>query len=230
MGYCRSIWGSFCIIWNWEEKNINPTVIISLLRTACRLSLRLLGIFNSLCNADLTPPSPQCIYWESILRKLQTTPPSPPPYWLAPETWETKGHILCQCSWFARVHFDCVPLWRGGACLPRDTCGNGCDYFQIHSGFRRLLHHYGFGCLRCKQKHCGLLDKVRGNTNEFKNPILVKENAEWKKLPLFVHCTPYTYVKVAEDLKHLCFFSVKINISTTGGFRVGFFQPDTNHP
>ena len=26
------------------------------------------------------------------------------------------------------------------------------------------------------------------------------------------------------------FFSVKINISTTGGFRVGFFQPDTNHP
>ena len=38
------------------------------------------------------------------------------------------------------------------------------------------------------------------------------------------------YVKVAEDLKHLCFFSVKINNSTTGGFRVGFFQPDTNHP
>ena len=38
------------------------------------------------------------------------------------------------------------------------------------------------------------------------------------------------YVKVAEDLKHLCFFSVKVNISTTGGFRVGFFQPDTNHP
>ena len=26
------------------------------------------------------------------------------------------------------------------------------------------------------------------------------------------------------------FFSVKINILTTGGFRVGFFQPDTNHP
>ena len=26
------------------------------------------------------------------------------------------------------------------------------------------------------------------------------------------------------------FFSEKINISTTGGFRVGFFQPDTNHP
>ena len=26
------------------------------------------------------------------------------------------------------------------------------------------------------------------------------------------------------------FFSVKINISTTGGFRVRFFQPDTNHP
>ena len=26
------------------------------------------------------------------------------------------------------------------------------------------------------------------------------------------------------------FFSVKINISTTGGFRVGFFLPDTNHP
>ena len=26
------------------------------------------------------------------------------------------------------------------------------------------------------------------------------------------------------------FFSVKINISTTGGFKVGFFQPDTNHP
>ena len=26
------------------------------------------------------------------------------------------------------------------------------------------------------------------------------------------------------------FFSVQINISTTGGFRVGFFQPDTNHP
>ena len=26
------------------------------------------------------------------------------------------------------------------------------------------------------------------------------------------------------------FFSVKINISTTGGFRVGFFQPDTDHP
>ena len=26
------------------------------------------------------------------------------------------------------------------------------------------------------------------------------------------------------------FFSVKINISTMGGFRVGFFQPDTNHP
>ena len=26
------------------------------------------------------------------------------------------------------------------------------------------------------------------------------------------------------------FFSVKINISTTGGSRVGFFQPDTNHP
>ena len=26
------------------------------------------------------------------------------------------------------------------------------------------------------------------------------------------------------------FFSVKINISTTGGFRAGFFQPDTNHP
>ena len=26
------------------------------------------------------------------------------------------------------------------------------------------------------------------------------------------------------------FFSVKIYISTTGGFRVGFFQPDTNHP
>ena len=25
------------------------------------------------------------------------------------------------------------------------------------------------------------------------------------------------------------FFSVKIIISTTGGFRVGFFQPDTNH-
>ena len=39
-----------------------------------------------------------------------------------------------------------------------------------------------------------------------------------------------SHVKVAEDLKHLCFFSVKINISTTGGFRVGFFQPDTNHP
>jgi len=38
------------------------------------------------------------------------------------------------------------------------------------------------------------------------------------------------YVKVAEDLKHLRFFSVKINISTTGGYRVGFFQPDTNHP
>ena len=42
--------------------------------------------------------------------------------------------------------------------------------------------------------------------------------------------SPLHYVKVAEDLKHLCFFSVKINISTTGGFRVGFFQPDTNHP
>ena len=63
----------------------------------------------------------------------------------------------------------------------------------------------------------------------------------------------YIYVKVAVNLKHLCFygpewasfiyicqgcrqfetsvfFSVKINISTTGGFRVGFFQPDTNHP
>ena len=39
-----------------------------------------------------------------------------------------------------------------------------------------------------------------------------------------------TYVKVAEDLKNLCFISVKINISTMGGFRVGFFQPDTNHP
>ena len=26
------------------------------------------------------------------------------------------------------------------------------------------------------------------------------------------------------------FFFCKINISTTGGFRVGFFQPDTNHP
>ena len=26
------------------------------------------------------------------------------------------------------------------------------------------------------------------------------------------------------------FFSEKINISTTGGSRVGFFQPDTNHP
>ena len=26
------------------------------------------------------------------------------------------------------------------------------------------------------------------------------------------------------------FFSVKMNISTTGGSRVGFFQPDTNHP
>ena len=38
------------------------------------------------------------------------------------------------------------------------------------------------------------------------------------------------YVKVAEDLKHLWFFSVKIIISTTGGSRVGFFQPDTNHP
>ena len=40
----------------------------------------------------------------------------------------------------------------------------------------------------------------------------------------------FSYVKVAVNLKHLCFFSVKINISTTGGFRVGFFQPDTNHP
>ena len=29
---------------------------------------------------------------------------------------------------------------------------------------------------------------------------------------------------------NICVFSVKINISTTGGFRVGFFQPDTNHP
>ena len=29
---------------------------------------------------------------------------------------------------------------------------------------------------------------------------------------------------------NLCFFSLKINISTTRGFRVGFFQPDTNHP
>ena len=38
------------------------------------------------------------------------------------------------------------------------------------------------------------------------------------------------YDKVVVKLKHLCFFSVKINISTTGGFRVGFFQPDTNHP
>ena len=26
------------------------------------------------------------------------------------------------------------------------------------------------------------------------------------------------------------FFSVKINISTMGGFRVGFLKPDTNHP
>ena len=29
---------------------------------------------------------------------------------------------------------------------------------------------------------------------------------------------------------NICVFSVKINISTMGGFRVGFFQPDTNHP
>ena len=40
----------------------------------------------------------------------------------------------------------------------------------------------------------------------------------------------FRYDKVVVNLKHLCFFSVKINISTTGGFRVGFFQPDTNHP
>ena len=39
-----------------------------------------------------------------------------------------------------------------------------------------------------------------------------------------------TYVKVAVFLKHLFFFSMKINISTTGGFRVGFFQPDISHP
>jgi len=26
------------------------------------------------------------------------------------------------------------------------------------------------------------------------------------------------------------FFSVKISISTTGGFRVGVFQPDISHP
>ena len=207
MGYCRSIWGSFCIIWNCEEKNINFTVIISLLRTACRLSLRLLGIFNSLCNADLTPPSPQCIYWESILRKHQTTPPSPPPIDLPLKLEKLK------VIYYASAHdslvwesISTVCLCDGVVHVFLDTCGTSCDYFQIHSGFRRLLHHYGFGCLRCKQRHCGLLDKVRGNTNEFKNPILVKENAEWKKLPLFVHCTPYTYVKVAEDLKHLCFF------------------------
>ena len=29
---------------------------------------------------------------------------------------------------------------------------------------------------------------------------------------------------------NICVFSVTINISTTGGFRVGFLQPDTNHP
>ena len=29
---------------------------------------------------------------------------------------------------------------------------------------------------------------------------------------------------------NICVFSVKINISTTGGFKVGFFQPDTDHP
>ena len=192
MTYCRSIWGSFCIIWNCEEKNINFTVIISLLRTACRLSLRLLGIFNSLCNADLTPPSPQCIYWESILRKLQTTPPSPPPYWLAPETWETKGHILCQCSWFARVrvHFDCVPLWRRGACLP----GHMWHQLRLFSDPLRVqTSPPSLWVRRCKQRHCGPLDKVRGNTNEFKNPILVTENAEWKTLPLIVHCTVLPY-------------------------------------
>ena len=29
---------------------------------------------------------------------------------------------------------------------------------------------------------------------------------------------------------NICVFSVKINISTTTGFRVGFFQPDISHP
>ena len=46
--------------------------------------------------------------------------------------------------------------------------------------------------------------------------------------------------KLTKMHTHLCqgcqrfetsvFFSEKINISTTGGSRVGFFQPDTNHP
>ena len=39
-----------------------------------------------------------------------------------------------------------------------------------------------------------------------------------------------SYMSRLPKIWNICVFSVKINISTTGGSRVGFFQPDTNHP
>ena len=50
----------------------------------------------------------------------------------------------------------------------------------------------------------------------------------WKFLPTrpLLHCL----CQGCQRFETSVFFSEKINISTTGGSRVGFFQPDTNHP
>ena len=49
----------------------------------------------------------------------------------------------------------------------------------------------------------------------------------------YEHQSPYRIACLGQGCQRFetsVFFSEKINISTTGGSRVGFFQPDTNHP
>ena len=61
---------------------------------------------------------------------------------------------------------------------------------------------------------------------------LEANNNQWnvKKTELISSTNTFYVCQGCQRFETSVFFSEKINISTTGGSRVGFFQPDTNHP
>ena len=69
-----------------------------------------------------------------------------------------------------------------------------------------------------------------------KNVHILSQGVVWHLTTKYNLCstfgkwTTYCICQGCRRIEKSVFFSVKINISTTGGFRVGFFQPDTNHP
>ena len=56
-----------------------------------------------------------------------------------------------------------------------------------------------------------------------------RPSMQWWSKKRHVHTLPFI-CQGCQRFETSVFFSEKINISTTGGSRVGFFQPDTNHP